>query len=103
MTFGPNPTTCGFLNSDHNLLAIGFNDGMISVYDLVKEKFNYNIKTVNNNSINYNNGKEIYSLSTFQPNCIASNSSNPIIYSGFEDGMIKIIDLRNSGNIIEEK
>lgn len=96
--YGPNPTTCAFLSCDNNLLAIGFNDGMISVYDLVKEKFNHNIKTVSNN-INYNNAKDIYSLSTFQPNCIASNSSSPVIYSGFEDGMIKIFDLRNAGNI----
>lgn len=63
-THGPNPTSCGFLNSDSNQLAIGFNDSIISVYDIVKEKFSHNVKTHNQNkTINYNNSKDIYSLS----------------------------------------
>jgi WD40 repeat protein len=98
---GPNPTSCSFLSSDTNQLAIGFNDSIISVYDIVKEKFSLNIKTHNlNKTINYNNSKEIYSFSHQQPNCITTNSTIPVIYSGFEDGSIKSIDLRNNGKFI---
>ena len=71
---------------------------MISVYDITKEKFSNNVKTHNlTKTINFNNSKDIYSLSYQQPNCITSNSTVPIIYSGFEDGSLKSIDLRNNG------
>jgi WD40 repeat protein len=40
---------------------------------------------------------EIYSLSPTQVNSIASNSCLPILYTGYEDGNIRLLDLRQPG------
>jgi hypothetical protein len=34
--YGPNPTTSNFFKHDSNLLAVGFNDSSVSIYDINK-------------------------------------------------------------------
>lgn len=81
------PTTCEFLKTDSNRLVIGFNDSTISTLDVVKNSFVSHYKTMaqNNNDLN----KMVY-----QPNSFVSCLTVPIIYGGFEDSSIKVIDLR---------
>ena len=35
-TYGPNPTTSCFFKHDNSLLAVGFNDSLLSIYDINK-------------------------------------------------------------------
>lgn len=82
------PTTCQFLKTDFNKLVIGFNDATISTLDVVKNNFVSHYKTMSQNNNDPN--KMLY-----QPNSFASCLTVPIVYSGFEDSTIKVIDLRS--------
>jgi WD40 repeat protein len=57
-----------------------------------KNSFTSNIKSYKNDRTE----KPI----NMQPNCIASSSSVPIIYTGCEDGSLKSIDLRSGKNCL---
>lgn len=83
----PIPTCCTFASYDLDKLLVGFNDASLSVVDLNNFTFKSNIKI-------FNNKQERVDLRLFQPNCIFSSSSVPIIYIGCEDGTIKSIDMR---------
>ena len=90
------PVCCEFLKQDNNKLIVGFNDATISLLDINKNNFitNWNMLDKNNNIIkmtnnNYNN-KVLY-----QPNCFACCNNSPVVYTGFEDGSLKILDFRN--------
>ena len=88
------PVSCEFLKQDNNKLLVGFNDATISLMDINKNSFisNWNMINKNNNmtkSNNYNNRV------LFQPNCFACCNNVPVVYTGFEDGTLKILDFRN--------
>jgi len=88
------PVSCEFLKQDNNKLLIGFNDATISLMDINKNSFisNFNMIDKNNNltkNNNYNNRV------LFQPNCFACCNNSPVVYTGFEDGTLKILDFRN--------
>jgi WD40 repeat protein len=85
----PIPSACTFLNSESNQLVCGFNDSYISLYDLTKNTFTSNIKTLKLEK----NEKQAF-RNSHQPNTLISSYSLPIIYGGFEDNSIKTIDLR---------
>ena len=62
--------------------------------DINKNSFisNWNMINKNNNMAknnNYNNRV------LFQPNCFACCNNAPVVYTGFEDGTLKILDFRN--------
>ena len=88
------PVSCEFMKQDYNKLLVGFNDATISLMDINKNSFisNWNMINKNNNMAknnNYNNRV------LFQPNCFACCNNSPIVYTGFEDGTLKILDFRN--------
>ena len=88
------PVSCEFLKQDNNKLLVGFNDATISLMDINKNSFisNWNMINKNNNMTknnNYNNRV------LFQPNCFACCNNAPVVYTGFEDGTLKILDFRN--------
>ena len=88
------PVSCEFMKQDNNKLLVGFNDATISLMDINKNSFisNWNMINKNNNMAknnNYNNRV------LFQPNCFACCNNTPVIYTGFEDGSLKILDFRN--------
>ena len=88
------PVSCEFMKQDYNKLLVGFNDATISLMDINKNTFisNWNMINKNNNMAknnNYNNRV------LFQPNCFACCNNSPIVYTGFEDGTLKILDFRN--------
>ena len=88
------PVSCEFLKQDNNKLLVGFNDATISLMDINKNSFisNWNMINKNNNMAknnNYNNRV------LFQPNCFACCNNAPVVYTGFEDGTLKILDFRN--------
>ena len=90
------PVCCEFLKQDNNKLIVGFNDATISLLDINKNNFisNWNMLDKNNdlfkmNNNNYNN-RVLY-----QPNCFACCNNSPVVYTGFEDGSLKILDFRN--------
>ena len=88
------PVCSDFLKQDNNKLLIGFNDATISLMDINKNSFisNWNMINKNNNMAknnNYNNRV------LFQPNCFACCNNAPVVYTGFEDGTLKILDFRN--------
>ena len=88
------PVRCQFLKQDNNKLLVGFNDATISLMDINKNSFitNWNMINKNNNiakNNNYNNRV------LFQPNCFACCNNTPVVYTGFEDGSLKILDFRN--------
>lgn len=89
MSESPNPTTCCFMNSDSNQFICGFNDGYLSVYDFNKNNFTSNIKVFKNDK-----NDKIYDRVNQQVNSLVSSQSIPFIYGGFEDGLIKTIDMR---------
>ena len=88
------PVSCEFMKQDNNKLLVGFNDATISLMDINKNSFisNWNMINKNNNMAknnNYNNRV------LFQPNCFACCNNTPVIYTGFEEGSLKILDFRN--------
>ena len=88
------PVSCEFMKQDNNKLLVGFNDATISLMDINKNSFisNWNMINKNNNmakNANYNNRV------LFQPNCFACCNNSPVVYTGFEDGTLKILDFRN--------
>ena len=88
------PVSCEFMKQDSNKLLVGFNDATISLMDINKNSFisNWNMINKNNNMAknnNYNNRV------LFQPNCFVCCNNSPVIYTGFEDGTLKILDFRN--------
>ena len=88
------PVSCEFLKQDNNKLLVGFNDATIALMDINKNSFisNWNMINKNNNlakNNNYNNRV------LFQPNCFACCNNSPVVYTGFEDGTLKILDFRN--------
>ena len=88
------PVCCEFLKQDNNKLIVGFNDATVSLMDINKNSFisNWNMINKNNNiakKSNYNN-RVLY-----QPNCFVCCTNSPVIYTGFEDGTLKILDFRN--------
>ena len=88
------PVSCEFMKQDNNKLLVGFNDATISLMDINKNSFisNWNMINKNNNMAknnNYNNRV------LFQPNCFACCNNAPVVYTGFEDGTLKILDFRN--------
>ena len=88
------PVSCEFMKQDSNKLLVGFNDATISLMDINKNSFisNWNMINKNNNMAknnNYNNRV------LFQPNCFACCNNAPVVYTGFEDGTLKILDFRN--------
>ena len=88
------PVCCDFLKQDNNKLIVGFNDATISLLDINKNNFisYWNMIDKNNNMTksNTNNNRVL-----FQPNCFACCSNSPVVYTGFEDGTLKILDFRN--------
>ena len=87
------PVCCEFLKQDNNKLIVGFNDATISLLDINKNNFisNWNMIDKNNNVTKSNNNNRVL----FQPNCFACCNNSPVIYTGFEDGTLKILDFRN--------
>ena len=88
------PVSCEFMKQDNNKLLVGYNDATISLMDINKNSFisNWNMITKNNNMTknnNYNNRV------LFQPNCFVCCNNAPVVYTGFEDGTLKILDFRN--------
>jgi WD40 repeat protein len=85
------PTCCDFLHTNNNKLIVGFNNNFLSIFDINKKLFDnyFNLSTNN-----INNNRNIYN----QPNCIKNSNTIPIIYTGNEDGTIKLLDLRNNSN-----
>ena len=88
------PVSCEFMKQDNNKLLVGYNDATISLMDINKNSFisNWNMITKNNNmtkNSNYNNRV------LFQPNCFVCCNNAPVVYTGFEDGTLKILDFRN--------
>ena len=88
------PVSCEFLKQDNNKLLVGFNDATISLMDINKNSFISNWNMINkNNNITKNNNYNNRVL--FQPNCFACCNNIPVVYTGFEDGTLKILDFRN--------
>ena len=88
------PVSCEFMKQDNNKLLVGFNDATISLMDVNKNSFIYNWNMINkNNNMAKNNNYNNRVL--FQPNCFACCNNTPVIYTGFEDGSLKILDFRN--------
>ena len=85
------PTCCDFLHTNSNKLIVGFNSNILSMFDINKKIFD---NSFNLNINNLNNNKNIYN----QPNCIKNSKIIPIIYTGNEDGTLKLLDLRNPPN-----
>ena len=87
------PVCCEFLKQDNNKLIVGFNDATISLLDINKNNFinNWNMIDKNNNMTKSNSNNRVL----FQPNCFACCNNSPVIYTGFEDGTLKILDFRN--------
>ena len=90
------PVCCDFLKQDNNKLIVGFNDATISLLDINKNNFisNWNMLDKNNN-LNKNNANNYNNRVLYQPNCFACCNNSPVIYTGFEDGTLKILDFRN--------
>ena len=88
------PVSCEFMKQDNNKLLVGFNDATISLMDINKNSFisNWNMINKNNNMAKNNNYNNIV---LFQPNFFACCNNSPVIYTGFEDGTLKILDFRN--------
>lgn len=89
------PTTCSFLKTESNKLVVGFNDATISIMDVEKGYFNQHYNTFNEQISHLKNVNRVL----YQPNCFALSNSLPLIYSGFEDNSIKILDLRDKDGI----
>ena len=88
------PVSCEFLKQDNNKLLVGYNDATISLMDINKNSFISNWNMINkNNNITKNNNYNNRVL--FQPNCFACCNNIPVVYTGFEDGTLKILDFRN--------
>ena len=88
------PVSCEFMKQDYNKLLVGFNDATISLMDINKNTFISNWNMINkNNDMAKNNNYNNRVL--FQPNCFACCNNSPIVYTGFEDGTLKILDFRN--------
>ena len=87
------PVCCEYLKQDNNKLIVGFNDATISLLDINKNNFlsNWNMLDKNNNLMNKNNNNRVL----YQPNCFACCNNAPVVYTGFEDGTLKILDFRN--------
>jgi WD40 repeat protein len=83
------------MNSDPNQFICGFNDGSISLFDIVKLQFTSNLNTIKIDK----NDKHFHDKSFYQPNCLISNNLSTI-YGGFEDYSIKSFDLR-TGKLIK--
>ena len=90
------PVSCEFLKQDNNKLIVGFNDATISLLDINKNNFitNWNMLDKNNNIIKMNNNNYNNKV-LYQPNCFACCNNSPVVYTGFEDGSLKILDFRN--------
>ena len=90
------PVCCEFLKQDNNKLIVGFNDATISLLDINKNNFitNWNMLDKNNNIIKMNNNNYNNKV-LYQPNCFACCNNSPVVYTGFEDGSLKILDFRN--------
>ena len=90
------PVCCEFLKQDNNKLIVGFNDATISLLDINKNNFiaNWNMLDKNNNLIKMNNNNYNNKV-LYQPNCFACCNNSPVVYTGFEDGSLKILDFRN--------
>ena len=88
------PVCCDFLKQDNNKLIVGFNDATIALLDINKNNFisYWNMLDKNNNMTKSNNNN---SRVLFQPNCFACCNNSPVVYTGFEDGTLKILDFRN--------
>ena len=89
------PTTCSFLKTESNKLVVGFNDATISIMDVEKGYFSQHYNTFNEQISHLKNVNRVL----YQPNCFALSNSLPLIYSGFEDNSIKILDLRDKDGI----
>ena len=87
------PVCCDFLKQDNNKLIVGFNDATIALLDINKNNFisYWNMLDKNNNMTKSNNNSRVL----FQPNCFACCNNSPVVYTGFEDGTLKILDFRN--------
>jgi striatin 1/3/4 len=68
----------------------GFSDSYISLYDLNKNLFTSNIKTIKSEK-----NEKSPTRNTSQSNTLVSSNSIPIVYGGFEDNTIKTIDIRS--------
>ena len=90
------PVCCEYLKQDNNKLIVGFNDATISLLDINKNNFitNWNMLDKNNNLIKMNNNNYNNRV-LYQPNCFACCNNSPVVYTGFEDGSLKILDFRN--------
>ena len=90
------PVCCEFLKQDNNKLIVGFNDATISLLDINKNNFitNWNMLDKNNNIIKMNNNNYNNKV-LYQQNCFACCNNSPVVYTGFEDGSLKILDFRN--------
>ena len=87
------PTRCDFLKTENNKMVIGFNDATVSIMDVETGAFtlHYNTMTQQGTKVN-----KVLS----QPNCFALSNSLPLIYTGFEDSSIKVIDLRYKDGVV---
>lgn len=87
------PTRCDFLKTENNKMVIGFNDATVSIMDVKTGAFtlHYNTMTQQGTKVN-----KVLS----QPNCFALSNSLPLIYTGFEDSSIKVIDLRYKDGVV---
>ena len=88
------PTRCDFLKTESNKMVIGFNDATVSIMDVETGAF-----TLNYNTMTQQNPYKVNKV-LFQPNCFALSNSLPLIYTGFEDSSIKVIDLRYKDGIV---
>ena len=88
------PVSCEFMKQDNNKLLVGFNDATISLMDINKNSFISNWNMINKNNNMAKNNKYNNRV-LFQPNCFACCNNTPVIYTGFEDGSLKILDFRN--------
>ena len=90
------PVCCEFLKQDNNKLIVGFNDATISLLDINKNNFisNWNMLDKNNDLVKMNNNNYNNRV-LYQPNCFACCNNSPVVYTGFEDGSLKILDFRN--------
>ena len=90
------PVCCEFLKQDNNKLIVGFNDATISLLDINKNNFisNWNMLEKNNDLVKMNNNNYNNRV-LYQPNCFACCNNSPVVYTGFEDGSLKILDFRN--------
>ena len=87
------PTRCDFLKTENNKMVIGFNDATVSIMDVETGAF-----TLHYNTMTQQGAKVNKVLS--QPNCFALSNSLPLIYTGFEDSSIKVIDLRYKDGVV---